>query len=367
MHWNSITYANYVDYLEKETTEKVYWQGKAAERLELEGRQVTRPEFKLLTEGIDPVHGEVLRPRVRHNLTREREGKVEIYARPVRLYDGNLAPGKSVSVMSIFDERIDRAHRESVREVGPQIEALACCKTNRHLERTGNAVYAAYHHQVSRTLDPQIHTHFAVVNLTHDEENQQWKALAAYEMYKARFPIHERYREVLAERVSRLGYGIQERTDRNGGWEIAGVSPAIMQRYSQRASQRDEKIEEYITRTGEMPNHRQVAMMVREDRLEKKVLPQEEIRERQLARLTPSERESLVELRERAIERYVPVEYETWHPNPYNREPEPKERDEPEPKKQKPHSWNLDDHVEHEAPAEYHRPWSYGEKKQRAY
>jgi hypothetical protein len=59
-------------------------------------------------------------------------------------------------------------------------------------------------------------------------------------MYEARFPLHEAYREKLAERVADLGYPIQERVDRRTGWEIEGVSPVLMEKYSQRAQERDQ-------------------------------------------------------------------------------------------------------------------------------
>jgi conjugative relaxase-like TrwC/TraI family protein len=368
LHLAAVSRTTYIDYLQREVAHGSQWHGKGAELLEIDGEKVTRENFILLARGIDPVHGEVLRGRERYDLTRNGE----IIGRSRALYDCDLAPGKSVSIMSMFDERIDKAHRETVSELAPRMEALAATRVRKGYAEenriTGNLIYTPIHHTLSRSLDPQIHTHLIVMNLTHDPVENEWKALQAYPIFKHRFPLHETYRELLAERVTGLGYEIRERTDRNGGWEMEGVSERLMVEYSQRSRQISEAKKEYLQLYGVDPDARSIAGLARNHRPDKVYPPTEEVRERQMERLTPVERESLVTLKERAIERCVPVEYETWHPNPYNREPEPKERDEPEQERQKPHSWNLEDHVEHEAPAEYHRPWSYGEKpKQRAY
>jgi conjugative relaxase-like TrwC/TraI family protein len=44
---------------------------------------------------------------------------------------------------------------------------------------TGNLAIAIYHHDTSRELDPQLHTHAVATNLTYDGTEGRWKALQA--------------------------------------------------------------------------------------------------------------------------------------------------------------------------------------------
>lgn len=331
MHTTAISNSNYLSYLERETTERAYWNGKAAEKLGIAGAEVTKENWKLLCDGIDPVHGEVLRTRERHSLS---NGKRE-YAWPVVLYDGTFPAAKSVSILAMVDERIARAHFDSVRECLPVMESLAACRSgrNRELVRTGNAIYTVFEHHANRELEPHEHTHIATINLTFDSRSGEWRALAAYDLYRAGTPIQERYREILAERVSALGYGIVPRVDREG-WEIEGVTPAIMEKFSQRVAQREEEVAGFFAHHGRNPSPNETAILVRNHRADKVYLPVEEVRERQWAQLSAGEREQLHVVTERAQE------------SERIRLPQ------------------LQDQVEHEAPNQMHR-FRYGKEAQK--
>ena len=50
----------------------------------------------------------------------------------------------------------------------------------------GNLVLAVYHHDTSRELDPQPHTHAVAANLTYDGVEGRWKALQASDIYEQR-------------------------------------------------------------------------------------------------------------------------------------------------------------------------------------
>ena len=69
-----------------------------------------------------------------------------------------------------------------------ELERFACRQNNtpieRRLERTGNICAAAFTHDASRALDPQLHTHFVIANATRGS-NGRWYALSEYEMVKA--------------------------------------------------------------------------------------------------------------------------------------------------------------------------------------
>jgi conjugative relaxase-like TrwC/TraI family protein len=323
MHVTSIGKSGYSEYLEKEASERALWQGKAAEKLELSGKEVTREDFKLLCAGIDPVHGEVLRPREQHSITRDDR----VWGSPTAVYDATIFAPKSVSALAVIDERISPAHQASVREVLPPIESLAAVRRDRQIFNTGNAIYAAFDHHSNRALDPHEHTHVAVMNLTYDPVKEKWRALAAYDIYRAGTPIQELYRERLGERLSLLGYRMQEESR-----EVEGVSPAIIAKFSEREKQISDGRQEFYDRFERWPDKKEMNVVVRSHRDKKPELPLEEIRERQLAILEPAEREQLVTVKERAFEQGEKI-----------------------------HLPRLQDSVESEEALEY-RPWRYAER-----
>jgi conjugative relaxase-like TrwC/TraI family protein len=73
---------------------------------------------------------------------------------------------------------------------------------------TGNLVLSVYHHDTSRELDPQLHTHAVAANLTYDGAEGRWKALQASDIYEQRAYLTEVYRNALAREVRSLGYEI---------------------------------------------------------------------------------------------------------------------------------------------------------------
>ena len=74
---------------------------------------------------------------------------------------------------------------------------------------TANMVLAVYHHDTSRELDPQLHTHAVAANLTFDGAEGRWKALQASGIYERRAYLSEVYRNVLAHEVRTIGYEIE--------------------------------------------------------------------------------------------------------------------------------------------------------------
>jgi len=172
---------------------------------------------------------------------------------------------------------------------------------------TGNLVLSVYHHDTSRELDPQLHTHAVAANLTYDGAEGRWKALQASDIYEQRAYLTEVYRNALAREVRSLGYEIEDRRSAKGknlGFEIKGVSDELLEKYSQRSEQRDRAIAEFVESKGRQPSDNEVAVLVRESRADKLVeISTAEVHSRQTARLTPEERLTLEQLREALRER----------------------------------------------------------------
>jgi len=107
-------------------------------------------------------------------------------------------------MQSLVDPRLLEAHQEAVRELAAEMERLAATRVRQHgadeNRVTGNLAIAAYQHDTSRELDPQLHSHLVAANLTYDGAEGRWKALQASDIYEQRGYLTEVYRNALALR-----------------------------------------------------------------------------------------------------------------------------------------------------------------------
>jgi len=295
------------DYYDQKRTVEGQWHGRGAELLGLSGR-VSSEDFESLRQGLDPETGEFLRQRQGSDRV-SADGAEQSKARS--LYDMTFSAPKSVSVMAIVggDERLIAAHEIAVRETLQEAEKYAATRVRlaglNENRTTANWVVAAYTHDTSRELDPQLHTHAVAANLTYDGTETRWKALQASGLYERRSYLTEVYRNALSREVRTLGYEIENRRDVAGkdkGFEIAGVSQEILDNYSRRSAQRDAAIQEFTHRHGHAPTDNEVAVLIRETRADKlQEISTEQLRCHQLERLTPDQRNMLGSLRQEAL------------------------------------------------------------------
>lgn len=291
------------DYYDEHRRVQGEWQGHGAELLGLRGN-VSRARFEAVREGLHPETGEFLRPRQSADRV-NRDGNEQSKARS--LYDLTFSAPKSISVQAMVggDERLIAAHDKAVREALTEAENYSAARVRldgaNENRTTGNWIVAAYRHDTSRELDPQLHTHAVTANLTYDGVEGRWKALQASGLYERRAYLTEVYRNALAQEVRGLGYDIEQRRDSRGhdlGFEIRGVAGELLQRYSQRSAQRDAAIEHFKEQHGRKPTDNEVAVLVRESRADKLTeIATKQVREQQQARLSPQELHSLDRLR----------------------------------------------------------------------
>src|SRR5271165_1082537 len=285
------------------------WQGRGAEMLGLAG-EVQSEQFEALRQGVDPQSGEFLRQR--HSADRTAaDGSTQSRGR--NLYDFTISAPKSVSIMAQpgGDARLVEAHNKAVGETLTELEHRAASRVRRDQANdnrtTGNLVLSVYHHDTSRELDPQLHTHAVAANLTYDGAEGRWKALQASDIYEQRAYLTEVYRNALAREVRSLGYEIEDRRSSKGknlGFEIKGVSDELLAKYSQRSEQRDRAIAEFVESKGRQPSDNEIAVLVRESRADKLVeISTAEVHSRQAARLTPEESQTLEQIGEAVRER----------------------------------------------------------------
>jgi conjugative relaxase-like TrwC/TraI family protein len=216
-------------------------------------------------------------------------------------YDFTCSAPKSVSVLAVTldDQRLAEAHEEAARLAFRELETFAATRVRKQGGQkdrtTGNLVAAAFVHDSSRALDPQLHTHFTVFNATFDAQEQCWKALQARGMYDAIRYGTAVYRNELVRRVQQIGYSV---VPAKHGFEIQRVSDDVLKRFSKRAQQRDAVVKEMEERLGRKLSNNEISHAVHQSRAKKvKGISTADVRQRQLAQLSADERQSLERLR----------------------------------------------------------------------
>lgn len=215
-------------YTEGENVERSQWMGKGAELLQLEGG-VDPHLFEQMLSG--QVDGEQL-GRVTKDGIQHRPG-----------WDLTFSAPKSVSILSeVYElEAVREAHQQAVAEALEFIESNYLetrVSVNGETIRWNpkNGVFATFTHDVSRELDPQLHTHAVLVNATKTPNG--WRSIANEKLHDrdAIMAGGMAYRMALANRLTDLGFELKLHRDPRL-WEIAGVPDSLMDEFSKRSSQ----------------------------------------------------------------------------------------------------------------------------------
>jgi conjugative relaxase-like TrwC/TraI family protein len=258
------------------------WIGQAATRLGLEGA-VTDAPFEALRANRDWQTGKRLTARANKKAR-------------MALFDIQISAPKDVSVLAMVggDERVREAFVESVQVVLTEMEHFAAVRERRGGARdteafrlTGNFVGAMFLHDASRDLDPQLHIHSVLANVTWDRGRSRWMALQHAEMMRASPYLRQAFYRELAGRLRRLGYEPYEMT--TTGFSVRGVEH-LRARFSKRAREVQALAEEFSVKKGRRATKREIEVLVRESRAKKlSEVTTPEVRARQRAELTPDE------------------------------------------------------------------------------
>ncbi len=273
------------DYYAQNESQAGHWIGQGAERLGLTpGETVTREAFLRLCDNVQPMTGEQLTPQ------QSRERRI--------FFDFQCAPPKSVSILAVTmnDRRILQAHEEASTFALRELEQFAATRIRKggiqgQDRVTGNLVGAAFVHTSSRALDPQLHTHFVLFNGTWDQTEQRWKALQTSAMFDAIHYATAVYRNELARHLHQLGYALRHT---GSAFEIKGVSPTLIDRFSKRSQERDRAVRRQEQKLGRKLTKNEVAHVVHKTRPKKlKGATDEQVRQQQLGELGFLERRAL--------------------------------------------------------------------------
>lgn len=271
------------------------WHGKGLEHFGLqEGSKVEGKDFDSFAEGLNPRTGQKL-------TARQKEQRRSCY-------DMVFSAPKSLSVMALVaqDERLITAHHEALNEAFLEVEKRAQTRIRKGLSLnsdenrfTGNLVSSRFTHRSSRALDPQLHTHCVVFNVTYDPTEKKTKALQAGEIYAAAKFVTAVYRNHLASRVRSLGYDLEESRH---GWRIKGVSNEIEEIFSKRSEHIQELKKSVEAKTRLKLDNNGMALLAHSSRAEKeKNITDEELLTLQKSQLTASQIKELEQLKQKSL------------------------------------------------------------------
>ncbi|MDE0458905.1 MAG: relaxase domain-containing protein [Chromatiales bacterium] len=227
------------------------WTGKGAEALGLRGT-VDPNVFREVLEGSVPDGSG------RRLGWKEKDGAIT--HRPGR--DLTFSAPKSVSLAALLgnDAAVAAAHDEAVRRTLAWLEATTV-QTRMKDADTGllvhagnqNMVAATFRHEVSRNLDPQLHTHAVLANMVQGDDGK-WRTMSNETLYRRQKLIGMVYRSELAQGLEAVGYRI-EKTHADGRFEIAGVPRGVIEAFSTRRAEIEAAMEGFgLGDTGSSPH-----------------------------------------------------------------------------------------------------------------
>ncbi|HEV8059414.1 MAG TPA: MobF family relaxase [Gemmataceae bacterium] len=213
------------------------WGGKTAKMLGLEGT-VDKQAFDRLCDNLDPRDGTTpLTVRTRSQRTVG--------------YDFTFSVPKSVSllyartgdyeILDAFRSAVD----ETMRDIESEMQTRVRSKGRDENRQTGNMVWAEFVHTTSRPVDgipdPQLHAHCFAFNVTHDPEEQRFKAGQFRELKRDAPYFQARFRVRLAGKLQELGFAVERKRD---DFELAGVPASAIKRFSRRTDEIEKKAAE---------------------------------------------------------------------------------------------------------------------------
>ena len=222
------------------------WYGSGADELGLSGI-VNEEDFSKVLNGFDIDSKPLVKNAGKEDLLNEQGQCIK---KGHRAYiDVTFSAPKSVSIMSYVDPRIEEAHNRAVEKTIGELErnyshTRVFVDGESQTIKTNNLCMARFNHYESRELDPQLHSHVVVMNLTKGEDGK-WRSLETGDLYKNQLYIGQCYRNEMAKELKNLGYEIKVGDRNKGLYEIKGVSPEICAEFSTRRKQVEASREKY--------------------------------------------------------------------------------------------------------------------------
>jgi conjugative relaxase-like TrwC/TraI family protein len=203
------------------------WFGKGAAKLGLVG-EIDRESFEHICYGRSPDGSKYL--GTKGDPDKRRAGTDFTFSAPKSL---------SLTVLVGGDTRLEVAHRVAIEKTLALIEdryAQTRITNNKNVVevKTRNLVIAQFNHIESRELDPHLHTHALMMNLT-QAESGKWYANDNDLIFQNKKHLGTIYQAYLATEVERQGYEIEPHP--HGMFEIKGYKRENLVEFSKRRMQ----------------------------------------------------------------------------------------------------------------------------------
>jgi conjugative relaxase-like TrwC/TraI family protein len=204
------------------------WCGEGARELGLEG-PVQEDDFRALCRGEAP-GGERL---VGFKQTRDHETGALIETHRAG-NDCTFSPPKSVSVTYACGvDGVKEAHDAAVLSVARHLEEHHSFYRTPEGLKAGKLVAAKFDHATSRNIDPQLHSHFFVLNLVQTPEGE-WRANEPKGIYQEVKSLGLLYRLELARELEARGFGIYMVDRSQMLFELRGIDLGLIEHFSTR-------------------------------------------------------------------------------------------------------------------------------------
>ncbi|MGU9962330.1 MAG: MobF family relaxase, partial [Candidatus Puniceispirillales bacterium WSBS_2018_MAG_OTU23] len=249
-----------------------YWHGRgASEGLGFKG-MVEPADFAAVMEGHLEKH-DISLGRIRDGEREHRPG-----------FDLTFTAPKSVSIEGlVFGKNpVIKAHQEAVKATLDFVEENfietrtydpSTKKSNR--TPTGKMVAANFQHDTSRNLDPHLHTHCIIANMTINEKGE-WRSIESTALNRHKKLIGSYYHNELARGLLEQGYELEGRMiGKLPGFEIAGYDRKEIDEFSTR---RQEMLE-YLSERGLPLTAKTAQIAVLATRAEKIEIPRHELQQ----------------------------------------------------------------------------------------
>lgn len=244
---------------------------------------LTHESFIQLLNGIHPITGE--------NLVSSKEGKEAT----VPAFDFTFSPPKSLSIVyeaalakgdfttaSLIVKVHDNAVNTALSHVeDEEIKARVQKNGKRKSVNTGSMIAAKFLHDISRALEPQLHTHGVIFNMTKCEDGK-YRALDVSHLLKKNSPIikslGQYYRESLREELKKVDFELRNTDTEKSFYELKGVSDDLILAISSRSKAIKAKAKELKKEFPDLSNSQLSLRAFFNTRVSKKEVDRDEVR-----------------------------------------------------------------------------------------
>ncbi|ETR71247.1 MAG: Mobilization protein TraI-like protein [Candidatus Magnetoglobus multicellularis str. Araruama] len=213
------------------------WAGAIIETMGLSNR-ITKDQFSKILNGQDMQGNQIIKNG--HG----KDSKKQYKSKHRAAIDIALSAPKSVSILALHcgHEKAIDAHKNAVQQTIAEIEQefIKARQTiggkTQVLDAKG--LFAMFNHSTSRANDPQLHTHVLTMNMC--VADNKYKAVFNDLIYKNQRYINNYYQQTLASELVKAGYQIE--IQKNGNFEIKGISEKVIKKFSKRTEQIEKQL-----------------------------------------------------------------------------------------------------------------------------